>query len=177
MDQLLKEWNVATGNLPYGVQRVFLETLTEVKDEHVHLVWGADYRESKPCLVNAVANMLGATGGKGGHGIPTQKFPEVVRAFDAVNYELRNQGVNTNGYVSSLAAEILIRNFGTLKPEPDPEYLVSELSHGRYIEPTDEEMARDWFNAMKAPELDDIKKAADAGSDIARFAAEYIENH
>ena len=171
MDATLKDWNTATGNLPWGVQRVFLDALNSVKDEKIHLVWGRDYRNGKPCLVNAVASML-TTGG--GHGIPSDKFGPVVQAFDGINAELRRQGVNTDGYVSPLAAEILIRNFGDLKPEPDIDTsTVGELSHGAYIEPSDEEMAQDWLNSMTAPgpeELETLKES----SDVARFAADYI---
>jgi len=32
MDATLNDWKVATGNLPYGVQRVFLDTLNLVKE-------------------------------------------------------------------------------------------------------------------------------------------------
>lgn len=171
MEQMLKEWNTATGNLPYGVQRVFMDTLNLVKEEKVHLVWGSDYRDGKPCLVNAVASMLTTGGGKG---IPMQRFGEVVGKFDSINYELKRQGVNTDGYVSPLAAEILIRNFGELKPEPDPSIPTAELSHGAYIEPTDEEMAQDLLNAMTAPGPEAVKQMADEGNDVAKFADEYI---
>jgi hypothetical protein len=172
MDATLKDWNTATSNLPWGVQRVFMETLEAVKDEKIHLVWGRDYRDGKPCLVNAVASML-TTGG--GHGVPMDKFRDVVAAFDSLNYQLRHQGVNADGYVSPLAAEILIRNFGELKPEPDIDTsTVGELSHGAYIEPTDEEMAQDFLNAMTAPAPEEIQRLAEEGNDVARFAADYI---
>lgn len=172
MDATLKDWNTATANLPWGVQRVFLSTLESVKDEQIHLVWGKDYRDGKPCLVNAVASML-TTGG--GHGIPMDKFRDVVTAFDSLNSQLRKQGVNTDGYVSSLAAEILIRNFGELKPEPEVDTsTVGELSNGAYIESTDEEMAQDFLNAMTAPGPEAVKQMAEEGNDVARFAADYI---
>ena len=172
MDATLKDWNTATGNLPWGVQRVFMQTLEAVKDESIHLVWGSDYRDGKPCLVNAVASMLTTSGG---HGVPMNKFRDVVTAFDSLNHQLRQQGVNKDGYVSSLAAEILIRNFGELKPEPDIDTsTVGELSHGAYIEPTDEEMAQDFLNAMTAPAPEEIQRLAEEGNDVARFAADYI---
>lgn len=174
MDTALKDWNKATGDLPYGVQRVFLDTLNLVKDEKLHLVWGQDYRDGKPCLVNAVATML-TTGG--GHGVPVTHFAGVVGAFDAINRELRKQNINTNGYVSSLAAEILIRNFGELKPVPDPATLtVAEASHGAYVEPSDEEIAADFLAAMQAPAPDVVKQMAEEGNQVAKFADEYINN-
>lgn len=172
MDQLLKEWNIATSNLPYGVQRVFLDTLNLVKEEKIHLVHGADYRDGKPCLVNAVGAML-TTGG--GNGIPSEYFGHVVGMFDRLNSAFLSQGVNEDGYVSPLAAEIMIRNFGALKPEPDPETLtVAEESHGAYVEPSDEEFARDFMEGMKAPAPEDIERLANEGNDVARFAHDYI---
>lgn len=169
--ELLSKWSTATGNLKWGVQRVFLETLHAVKDNDTHLVWGADYRDGKPCLVNAVASMLTTSGG---HGIPMAKFNEVVSLFDTINQELRKDGVNTDGYVSPLAAEILIRNFGELKPEPAPETLV-EMSHGAvYVEPTDEELAQDWLNSMTAPGPEALTEMA-KDNPVAQFAKDYIE--
>lgn len=172
MDKALKDWNTATGNLPYGVQRVFLDTLNLVKDEKIHLVWGADYRDSKPCLVNAVASML-TTGG--GHGIPMRHYGKVVSQFDQINAELRTKGINTDGYVSPLAAEILIRNFGELKPEPEVDTSVVEMSNGAYVEPSDEEVMQDWLNSMKAPSKEEIDERAAANDNLARFAKDYIE--
>lgn len=175
MDATLKDWNTATANLPWGVQRVFLDALNSVKDEQIHMVWGRDYRDGKPCLVNAVASMLTTSGG---HGIPLNKFGPVVSAFDSLNFQLRQQGVNTDAYVSPLAAEILIRNFGDLKPEPDVDTTtVGELSNGAYIERSDEELAQDWLNSMQAPSRNEIKQLANEGNDVARFAADYISRH
>jgi len=167
-EQLLKDWNVATGNLSWGVQRVFLETLYSVKDHDVHLVHGADYRDGKPCLVNAVASMLTTSS----NGVsPLREFPKVVGLFDQINKQLQAEGVNSDdGFVSPLAAEILIRNFGNLKPEPDIDTSVVEASHGAvYIEPTDEEFAKDWLDSMKSPAPCDI--TANDEAEIERLAS------
>jgi len=110
------------------------------------------------------------------HGVsPAGMFGDVVAAFDSLNYTFKNQDVNKDGYVSPLAAEILIRNFGDLKPEPDIDTsTVGELSNGAYIEPTDEEMAQDLLNAMTAPAPQEIQRLAEEGNDVAKFAADYI---
>jgi hypothetical protein len=168
---LLSNWGTATGNLSWGVQRVFLETLHAVKDGDIHLVHGSDYRDGKPCLVNAVASML-TTGG--GAGIPSAHFGPVVSLFDQINDALLREGVNTDGYVSPLAAEILIRNFGPLKPEPAPETLAA-ISHGaNYVEPSDEELASDWLKAMEAPSREELETATDP---ISQFAKEYLDSY
>lgn len=177
MEQQLSDWKIATGNLPYGVQNVLMDTLGLVKDEKIHLVYGSNYRQGKPCLFNAVSSMIMENRSEGDTGLPSTdfQFHQVVGAFDEVNRILREQGINESGYVSPLAAEILIRNFGTVKGEPDPETLtVAEESHGRYIEPSDEELAKDWLKSMEAPGPEEVKRLAEEGNDVARFANDYI---
>lgn len=151
LDDMLVKWNEATGNLSWGVQRVFRDALELVAKEQVTLVWGADYSANSPCLVNSVAAML-TTGG--GHGVPSQNFGDVVRQFDAINRELYTRGVNPEyGKVSPVAAETLLHYFAPLQEQPmeskvneamAPEAFANAVSR----EPSDEDVARDWLNAL-----------------------------
>jgi hypothetical protein len=144
---LLDKWTQATTNLKPGVQRVFHDTFSLAADGGTHLVYGADYRDGYPCLVNSVGTML-TTGG--GSGIPSQHFGEVVSLFDRINTAFESSGVNDNpGTVSALAAEVLLKHFGELKP-------MSPLAENRikqtdlpYYEPTDEEMAQDMVSLLR----------------------------
>lgn len=152
------DWTTATANLPWGAQRVLLETLKAVADEQSTLVHGHDYKDGSPCLINAAATMLSAVNGAGGNGKPSAYFGEVVSAFDAVNSLLVTRKVNKgDGYVSPLAAEFLIHNFGTLKDQPvdgpkDPVH-PDEDSNPFNITPecSDDELVMDWLTAAKAP--------------------------
>lgn len=141
-------WNKATGDLLPGQQAVFLDVLNLVSEGKAHLVWGADYRDGKPCLVNAVGQMLSTSGG---HGIPMQQFGDVVSEFDRLNARMHEQGINENGYVSPLAADILIRNFGEIKPMVVTEETEVVEPVKPYVEPTDEQFMSAWLDAMKAP--------------------------
>jgi hypothetical protein len=146
MDKLRQDWNQATANLQYGVQRVFVDVLTLVQEEKKKdLVWGQDYGDGGACLVNAAGNML-TTGG--GQGIPMANFGEVVSLFDRINREFRSKDINTDYHVSPLAAEILLQWFAPLKEEP-VSTTVNEAtsneafaSHEPYVEATDEEIGR-----------------------------------
>lgn len=151
MSDHFQNWHSATADLPWGVQTVMFDTLQAVADGQVRLVHGADYKDGSPCLVNAVANMTEAGGGKG---VPSSKFSNLVGAFDHINRFLQGEGVNEDdGFVSPLAAEILLRNFGQLKNKPVAA-AVSEavapvaFETGVYKEPSDEELTRDWLNAL-----------------------------
>lgn len=156
MNDLLAQWNKVTGDLKWGAQHVLHETLTAVAENGVHLVHGADYRDGKPCLINAAGSML--TSG-GGHGVPSREFGPVVSLFDKINAALNDRGVNDDtGYVSPLAAEVLLRHFAPLKGNPGtPEATVPEPA---YIEPSDEEIAKSWLNAMSAPAPDALSEPA-----------------
>lgn len=144
LESALAEWKSATTELPWGVQRVLLETLETVKDGDVHLVHGSNYRDGKPCLINAVAVMVSKNAVS-----PMTFAPEVVANFDRINQYLREKGINDDsGYVSPLAAEILIRNFGALKPVPED---APKTETGMvYIEKSDADFEA-WIDAMTAP--------------------------
>lgn len=143
-------WTEATANLPWGVQRVFLETLKSVADEQVTLAWGQDYDNGNPCLVNAAAAMLQSGGGKG---VPSRHFGTMVNYFDLINRQMYDRGINPYHIVSPLAAEFLIKHFGELNEQPVAE-AVDEATKGEafanniYIEPSDADLTRDWLNAL-----------------------------
>jgi hypothetical protein len=178
-----RQWTEATAALDWGVQRVFHDTFKLVADGKTHLVWGADYRDGKPCLVNAVATMLSSTSGKGGTGLPSAHFGQVVSLFDAINRDLQRQGVNDDsGYVSPFAAEILLQHFAPLKPVPEGENLTqavneaganAELAEGIYVEPSDEDFARDLLNGMKAPSPELIESNID--DPVVEFTRQFVE--
>lgn len=161
-------WTKATGDLLPGQQAVFLDVLNLVSEGKAHLVYGADYRDGKPCLVNAVGAMLTTSGGQG---VPTQYFPAVVCEFDRLNGEFYGAGINTDGFVSPLAADILIRNFGEVKEmiveTPDP---VSVEATPVYVEPSDTELMQSWLAAMQAPAPEALNERDDA-------EAEYVRAH
>lgn len=118
-------WTNATANLPWGVQRVFVDSLKGVAEHGTHMVWGNDYDgDNFPCLVNTAAPML-TTGG--GYGIPSDHFGEVVRAFDSLNAQFKVLGINEGNRVSPLAADFLLRNFGELKPEPTADDIAAAI--------------------------------------------------
>lgn len=117
-DSLLGQWNTATANLAWGVQRAFRSVFEAVRDDGTSLMYGADYSGGFPCLINTVGVML-TTGG--GHGVPSAHFGEVVSLFDRINRELEFRGVNIDpNKVSPIAAEIFLTHFAPLKPEPEP---------------------------------------------------------
>jgi hypothetical protein len=155
LDDLHQQWNVATANLPYGVQRVFVDVFSLVKEEKKKdLVWGQDYGDSGACLVNAAGNMLTVGGGVG---IPMANFGEVVALFDSINHEFRSRSINSDYHVSPLAAEILLQWFAPLKDAP-VETTVNEAtsaeafaSHEPYVEATDEEIGRALLEMFTTP--------------------------
>lgn len=140
-------WTAATGTLDWGTQRVMKDTLALVSEGKIELVHGVDSLGGKPCLVNAVAAMIA-------HDVsqvsPANWYPSVVDAFDRINAQLVGNGVNrTDGFVSPLAAEVLLANFAPLKPVPT-EAEAAEAAGAImaasmvYVEPTDEEVAAAW---------------------------------
>lgn len=147
LSSLLNDWTNATGNLKPGVQRVFHDTFEGARDHNTHLVYGADYNDGYPCLVNTVGTML-STGG--GRGIPATYFGEIVSLFDRINRELEHSGVNDNpGFVSPLAAEIFLKHFAPLKEMPTPSEETLKQVDMPYYEPTDLEMAQDLVSLMR----------------------------
>jgi hypothetical protein len=146
LDELRLKWNVATANLKYGEQRVFIDVLTLVAEDKKHdLVWGKDYGDGGACLVNAAGNLL-TTGG--GHGIPMANFGAVVGLYDTINRIFYGRDINTDNHVSPLAAEILLQWFAPLKPTPLETEVNDAMANEAfaeglsYTEPTDEDMTR-----------------------------------
>jgi hypothetical protein len=93
----------------------------------------------------------------GGNGIPSQYFGALVGEFDRLNREFYSEGVNTDvSYLSPLAADILLQNFGTLKPQPvpteapEPTTIDEALPGHREIIPeaSDEDFAASWLAAI-----------------------------
>jgi hypothetical protein len=140
MPELLTRWAGATGELKYGVQRVFHDVFVLAAEGKTHLIYGADYYQGMPCLVNTVGGML-TTGG--GEGIPSAHFGQVVGLFDDINREFERLGINTEpNRVSEVAAETLLRNFAELKPlPPEPGIVDAKMSGPILPETSDEEMA------------------------------------
>lgn len=151
LDNLYPQWKDAISALPWGVAKAFKNVFELAAEGKTHLVYGSDYRDNSPCLVNTVGVMLQATGGSGGHGLPSKHFGDVVHLFDSINRELANADVNvSDGLVSPLAADIFLRHFpdiDALKDEAARNYEESRqeaIKRGeevQYVEPTDEEMA------------------------------------
>jgi hypothetical protein len=156
LTQSTEAWHNATAALPWGVQRAFYTALELVKDGKLEMSWGADYgSDGKPCLVNSTANMLGATKGTGGTGLPSQHFGPVVSAFDRINRKLQEEGFNGDKVVSPDAASYLLRHFGDLKTveEATQEAHAQDTSDdGPYIALRDDnEMLTSWLNANTQP--------------------------
>lgn len=154
LDELRDKWAEATADLPYGVQRVFHDVLTLVKEEKKKdLIYGADYYNNGACLVNAAANMLVVGGG---YGIPMEAFGRVVSLYDQINREFRSRDINTDQHVSPLAAEILLAWYAPLKDAPapveTPDTSNTVFAEGMpYVEPTDEEMAQALSDMFSEP--------------------------
>ena len=167
------KWTQVTSELPWGVAKVFKDVLTLVSQEKAHLVHGADYRNGKPCLVNAVAQMTTAGGGAG---IPMSTFGAVVSEFDRLNTRFQLEGVNdSTGYVSPLAAEILLTHFGEVKePESAPDMFVRMVNNlgDTYVEPTDAEMVAA-LQEMMAPTPEEIIAPTNP---IEQYTQEYVRD-
>lgn len=145
LPHLLEQWTQATANLKSGTQNAFHDVLVLAEQGKINLVWGADYRDGGACLVNQAGAML-TTGG--GRGVPITNFRDVVALFDQINRVLMDKGVNVDGTVSPLAADILLKHYALLKEiEVSTEEAVKEamaneaFAEAIYVEPTDEEIA------------------------------------
>src|SRR6478735_9796767 len=116
IDHLLKQWNLATSEARWGVQKVFHNVLTLAAEEKTTLIYGADYRNGSPCLVNSVGALLTVGGGQG---IPMQHFGEIVSLYDEINQYFENIKINTDpGTMSPIVAEVLVKNFAPFDEEP-----------------------------------------------------------
>lgn len=152
LDTLYPKWTEAITALPWGVAKAFQNVFELAADGKTHLVYGRDYNDQYPCLVNTVGVMLKATGGKGGSGLPSQHFGEVVNLFDQINQQFWSMNVNTDpDLVSPLAADIFLRHFpdlDSMKADREKEYedarqeAIKRGEQVQYTEPTDEEMAK-----------------------------------
>lgn len=152
--QSLTQWTKVTGDLPWGVQRVLHDTLSLVAEGKVTLVHSRDYDGKTPCLINAVGQMLKAGGGRG---IPSQYFGPLVSQFDSINRHFQTvpsyNDPNTN-LVSPAVAEVLLHYFAPIKEQPvkdtvDEAMEMEAFANHVYVEPSDEDFARDWTNAMQ----------------------------
>lgn len=160
-DALRLEWQQATGNLPWGVQRVFRDVFQLAADQKTPtpLVWGRDYGDGGACLVNQGAQFLALINGEGGEGKPSVAFGEVVGLFDRINREFLKADVNVDQTVSPLAADILLQWFAPLRDRPIDsmvdEALSAEVfaSSGElpYTEPSDEDLARGLIEFLCSP--------------------------
>jgi hypothetical protein len=146
-----------------------MDVLNLVSEGKTHLVWGADYRDGKPCLVNAVGQMLSTSGG---HGIPMLAFRDVVSEFDRLNGLMFEAGINKDGYVSPLAADFLIRNFGEVKPMVVEE-VTAEVKETPYVEPSDKDLMESWLSAMQAPAPEDIAAAPSPENEYVRAHVDF----
>lgn len=151
------EWERVTGALDWGVQRTLYDTLCLVADEKVKMVHGRDSIQAKgstyPCLINAVAAMIAEDVTQVS---PAGRFPGLVHEFDSLNGKFVEARINKgDGFLSPLAAEILVRHFAPLKEKPadapEPPPVTAERC---YIEPTDEQMAADLNRMMDTPAPD-----------------------
>lgn len=136
LENLLTSWKNASTNLKWGVNKAFKDVLTLAAEGKTTLVYGSDYRNGYPCLVNTVGTMI-TTGG--GRGIPSEHFGEVVGLFDTINREFEKSGINpTPGYVSPLAADFLIHNWSDVAQPPS---VTEDIINAPYVEPSDEDFA------------------------------------
>ena len=141
-------WTTATHNLDAGPQAIFLDFLNLVSEGQAHLVYGADYRDGKPCLVNGVAQMMSHTSVS-----PMSNCPQVVSAFDNMCGAMASAGLHEDaGYVSPLMADVLIQNFGDVKPIVLTEVPADTdvTKPGIYVEPSDAAMS-EFMLSMTAP--------------------------
>lgn len=166
-------WTNSTAALKPGEQAVFLDMLNLVMDGKVSLVHGADYRDGKPCLVNGVATMISHS-----QVSPMGAFPDVVGAFDAMCRQMVTLGLSDGleGYVSPLMAEVLIRNFGEVKPidlTPEEEVTAAKVEDGPYVEPSDEQFLTSWLAAMQAPAPEVLADADNVDPDV-EYARSFV---
>lgn len=162
-DMDFSAWNKATSDLDWGAQNVIHTALELASEGKSSIVYGADYSGGGACLVNTVGQMLAVGGGSG---IPSHHFGAMVREFDNLNREFLSRGINTDSSrMSPFAAEILLRNFGTLKDQPAPSEPKMVATNNREIIPeiSDEELATDWLNVISTDAVpeDEIRELHD----------------
>lgn len=145
---ILDSWTEATGNLPWGVHKVFHDVLSLAAEGKTTLIYGQDYRDSYPCLVNSVGAMLKVGGGQG---VPTAHFEEVVSIFDEFNRHMFKHGFNTRvGYVSEFSAGQLVKYFAPESASEKPD-LTTSIDSLSYYEPKDEDLAREMVELFTMP--------------------------
>lgn len=143
LNELTARWKHETGKLPWGVQKAFKDALTLVREGKARIVYGADYKNGSPCLVNATAQMLGAIDGEGGHGKPMENYGDAISLYDKINRQLFDAGINTEQkIVSPEAAYYLLSNFG---PDQKVDDVVPNLYEAHF---SDGELARQWLDAL-----------------------------
>ena len=152
--ELLQRWNKATGALPWGIQRQFLETLRLVEEGQVTMTWGSDYApDGTPCLVNANAYSLIVSNGKGGTGMPSKEFGAVVMLFDMINARVSREAKIEGNKVSHFAANMLVRNFGPVQnleqAQAEARRFEAEAEEQQYKEMSDSDFMKDWIEGTK----------------------------
>lgn len=157
-DTLKEQWQIATGNLPWGVQRVFRDVFVLAADGKTPtpLVWGRDYGDGGACLVNQGAQFLNLINGEGGHGKPMAAFSEVVSLFDRINAAFLEADINVDKTVSPLAADIFVQWFAPLRPRPvgdsvDEATAPETFAIGIIPEKSDEDLARALMEMLTTP--------------------------
>lgn len=111
----LDMWRMATGNAKWGVQQAIKTSLELVADEQIKMCWNQDDYNGAPCLINSINQMLSHNADHS----PSGEYPHIVRAFDTVNHDLAGtRNINNDYFVDPIAAEILLRNMGEMKPVP-----------------------------------------------------------
>lgn len=171
LDTLYGQWEEATARLPWGTQRAFRSVFEAVRDNGTTLIYGRDYLNNFPCLVNTVGVMLTTSGGVG---VPSRNFADVVSLFDRINRVLEQSNVNDKpGYVSELAADIFLHHFAPLKDEPEPsenEEALQHVTQTDYVEPSDEDLAAA-LEEMFLTEPEPEPKFEIKGSSTGRFTS------
>lgn len=146
-------WNKVTSELGWGVQRAFHDALSAVAENGTKMAYGADVSNGFPCLVNTVQPMLATSYG------PMKNYGSVVREFDSINAYFERCGVNEGVFVSPLAADFMIRNFGDLKEAPTAEMIAEALMEKQPMiyqpEVSDEEFMQHLITMGTAPNVDE----------------------
>ncbi len=143
-------WTNATASLSWGAQHAIHDALSLAAEGKVTIVYGADYMDGQPCLINSVGQMLEVGGG---NGVPCAHFGNLVQEFDWLNDRLEVEGVNTDRRVMSPnAAMVLVHHFGELKPEPSMEIPVLDPHEANFDEiipeASDADLAQSWLKAI-----------------------------
>lgn len=147
-ENLLQRWTQVTAALPWAKQRVLHDTLSLVATGDIKVVYGADSFVGSPCLINAVGCMV-----KSASEAPMSNEPILVSLFDKICKDVfAPAGIvasDSKGFLTELAAEILLRNFAPLSEAPEP--FETPLPEVKYHEPKDADFQKMLEEGFKAP--------------------------